>query len=45
MDRKDVSDGEALGVQGTPTFFLNGEKLQPNSYDDFKMAIDAALAD
>ncbi|GAA4987323.1 DsbA family protein [Actinopolymorpha pittospori] len=43
--KKDVTDGEALGVQGTPTFFLNGEKLQPNSYDDFKKALDAALAE
>ncbi|WP_371786499.1 DsbA family protein [Streptosporangium subroseum] len=42
--KKDVADGEALGVQGTPTFFLNGKKLEPRSSDDFKVAIDAALA-
>ncbi|WP_202638454.1 DsbA family protein [Bailinhaonella thermotolerans] len=42
--RKDAADGEALGVQGTPTFFLNGKKIQPQSYDEFKAAIDAALA-
>jgi protein-disulfide isomerase len=42
---KDVADGQALGVQGTPTFFLNGKKLEPSSYDDFKAAIDAALAE
>ncbi|MDP9842982.1 DsbA family protein [Streptosporangium lutulentum] len=42
--KKDVADGEALGVQGTPTFFLNGEKLEPESSDDIKAAIDAALA-
>lgn len=41
---KDVKDGEALGVAGTPTFFLNGEKLDPRSYEDFTKAIDAALA-
>ncbi|WP_295656715.1 thioredoxin domain-containing protein [uncultured Nocardioides sp.] len=33
LDRitKDVEDGQALGVQGTPTFFVNGEQLQPRS--------------
>ncbi|MEV1005444.1 thioredoxin domain-containing protein [Nonomuraea sp. NPDC050202] len=41
---KDVADGQALGVTGTPTFFLDGERLQPQSEADFKAAIDAALA-
>ncbi|WP_221762202.1 thioredoxin domain-containing protein [Nonomuraea sp. WAC 01424] len=41
---KDVADGKALGVTGTPTFFLNGRRLQPESEADFKAAIDAALA-
>ncbi|GIH22704.1 hypothetical protein Aph01nite_10140 [Acrocarpospora phusangensis] len=41
---KDVEDGKAVGVAGTPTFFLNGEKIEPQSVDDFKAAIDAALA-
>ena len=41
----DVADGVALGVQGTPTFFLNGEKLEPRSAADFTEAIDAALAE
>ena len=27
----DVADGEALGVGGTPTFFLDGEVLNPES--------------
>lgn len=42
--KKDAADGQALGVQGTPTFFLNGEKIEPKSNDEFKAAIDAALA-
>ncbi|WP_246079890.1 DsbA family protein [Nonomuraea mesophila] len=42
--QKDAADGEALGVQGTPTFFLNGTKIQPRSEDEFTAAIDAALA-
>ena len=42
--QEDVTDGQALGVTGTPTFFVNGEKLEPRSYEDFTKAIDAALA-
>lgn len=41
--KRDVADGEALGVTGTPTFFLNGEKLQPESAQDLTASIDAAL--
>ncbi|MEV6285273.1 thioredoxin domain-containing protein [Kribbella sp. NPDC051770] len=41
--KKDVADGEALGVVGTPTFFLNGTKLEPESAADLKASIDAAL--
>ncbi|MFF5035631.1 DsbA family protein [Nocardia salmonicida] len=42
--KDDVADGRTLGVQGTPTFFLDGVKLQPRSTEDFIEAIDAALA-
>ena len=41
----DQADGTALGVQGTPTFFLNGELLELSTADDMTRAIDAALAD
>ena len=40
----DVEDGLALGVQGTPTFFVDGKKLEPRSYSDLTEALDAALA-
>ncbi|MEV0585701.1 thioredoxin domain-containing protein [Nonomuraea sp. NPDC050310] len=40
---KDAEEGQALGVEGTPTFFLNGTKIQPQSADEFKALIDAAL--
>jgi protein-disulfide isomerase len=40
----DRNDGVALGVQGTPTFFLNGTMIQPQSVQDFEAKIDAALA-
>ncbi|KMO72896.1 MAG: thioredoxin domain-containing protein [Mycolicibacterium rufum] len=39
----DIADGTALGVQGTPTFFLNGERLRPRSYEDLTTALDKAL--
>ncbi|GAA2830185.1 DsbA family protein [Kribbella solani] len=41
--KKDVADGDALGVTGTPTFFLNGKKLEPKSIDDLVTSIDAEL--
>ena len=36
-------DGQALGVSGTPTFFLDGERLNPQSVADLEDAINAAL--
>ena len=42
--QKDIADGAAAGVQGTPTFFVNGKALvgaQP--YSAFKQAIDSEL--
>ncbi|TPG16828.1 DsbA family protein [Pedococcus bigeumensis] len=41
---RDREDGLALGVNGTPTFFLNGKQLEPTSVEDFHAQIDAALA-
>lgn len=35
---------EADGVEGTPTVFVNGEKVGNPSYEDLSAAIDAALA-
>ncbi len=40
----DRSDAEGLGLQGTPSFFLNGEPLELTSAEDVVAAIDAALA-
>jgi len=36
-------EGEAQGVTGTPTFFINGVKLQAADYSSFKRAIEQAL--
>jgi len=42
--QNDVTDGNALGVNATPTFFINGQ-IQAGGlpYDEFKAKIDAAL--
>jgi protein-disulfide isomerase len=43
--QNDFNDGQAAGVSGTPTFFINGKMLvgaQP--FDAFKAVIDAELA-
>ena len=41
---KDISDGEAVGVSGTPTFFINGEKVE-GAYPTavFRQTLDALL--
>lgn len=41
---QDQADGEALGITGTPTFFLNGEMMEISSFDDITAQIDEALA-
>jgi protein-disulfide isomerase len=41
----DVNDGRALGVQGTPTFFINDTQIRPRSYEDLTKALDQALAE
>lgn len=39
----DVADGRALGVQGTPTFFINGERVEFKTYEDLSTAMRSAL--
>lgn len=41
--KRDKADGVALGVTGTPTFFLNGAKMEIESGDDIIKQIEAAL--
>jgi len=42
---RDKNSGTKLGIQGTPTFFLNGEKIQnPRGYEDFKALIQSAIS-
>ena len=39
----DASEGRAAGVNGTPTFFVNGVLLDPLNLDDLIARIDAGL--
>lgn len=46
LDRiqQDIDDGKALGVQGTPAFFLNGKLIKPQTTAELTGALDQALA-
>lgn len=36
--------GDQLGIRGTPTFFVNGERIpNPKGYEDFKSIIDGLM--
>jgi protein-disulfide isomerase len=41
--RRDMQDGDRVGVAGTPTVFVNGRRVERASYEDLKAAIEAAL--
>jgi protein-disulfide isomerase len=41
---RDLHDGDRVGVQGTPTVFLNGRRVTDLSYEGLKSAVDAALS-
>ncbi|HJU53148.1 MAG TPA: thioredoxin domain-containing protein, partial [Pyrinomonadaceae bacterium] len=41
---KDIDDGEAYGVQATPTIFINGVQLMNLTPEGFRAALDRALA-
>lgn len=42
---KDLQDGLNSGVNSTPTFFLNGKRLNPpSSFDDFRNQIETTIA-
>lgn len=41
---RDMASGRALGNTGTPSFYLNGERIQnPRTYEDFKIIIQAEI--
>lgn len=44
--KKDMADGAAVGVQGTPGFFVNGVEVSgAQPFEVFQQVIDAALAE
>jgi protein-disulfide isomerase len=36
---EDLKDAEQMGISSTPAFFLNGQKIEVNSYDEFKQLL------
>ena len=42
--QRDLKDGSAAGVRGTPSIFINGRQLKQRSFAGFKAVIDAELA-
>ena len=41
--QNDAQAGTEMGVQGTPTFFVNGELFKPQTVEDFETVLDEAL--
>jgi len=39
----DLAKANSLRLNATPTFFLNGEKVQPRSYEDFKSLVETQI--
>ncbi|MGG7507533.1 DsbA family protein [Plantibacter sp. YIM 135249] len=39
----DIAMGRSLGIQGTPTFFLDGEQVQLHAVEDLRSAVESAL--
>jgi protein-disulfide isomerase len=44
MVQKDIADGASARVIGTPTVFINGKKIQGQSFEAYKKAIQEELA-
>ena len=42
---KEMSEGRAADVSGTPTFFINGKRVMNRSLDGFKDMIEQTLKD
>jgi protein-disulfide isomerase len=42
--RKDVFEGDAIGLRSTPTFLINGHLVAGADYETMKRIIDEALA-
>ena len=41
--QRDLMEGRKLGINGTPTLYVNGKRVSDNSYESLKSAIETAL--
>jgi protein-disulfide isomerase len=41
--QRDIEDGMKLGINGTPTIFINGRRVSVRGYDQLKSIVDAAF--
>ena len=41
--QRDVEDGMKLGINGTPTLFINGRRVSAKGYDELKAIVEAAF--
>jgi len=41
--RRDLQDGLKIGINSTPTIFVNGKRIQERSYESLKAAVENAL--
>ena len=41
---RDIRNGKAIGVRGTPTIFLNGKRLKNRSMQGFQQMIEAEIS-
>lgn len=41
--QRDVEDGMKLGINGTPTIFVNGRRVSAKGYEELKAIVDAAF--
>jgi len=41
--QRDIEDGIKLGINGTPTIFINGRRVAAKSYEELKATVEAAF--
>jgi protein-disulfide isomerase len=41
--QRDLEDGMKLGINGTPTIFINGRRVAAKSYEELKATVEAAF--
>lgn len=43
MVQRDIDEGMKLGINATPTIFINGRRVSAKSYDELKASVEAAF--